>query len=102
MIGKGGSHASPGYHIRGWKLASTDPCGQRGDGGTTELLVAIRSCLWLAGCRTASALCAQTRGDLGGRAAPGDNRAGRTGRCAMHPADVMRALACQTPAVNYV
>ena len=38
LAGKGGSHASPGYHIQGWKLAYTDPCGQREDGGTIKSL----------------------------------------------------------------
>ena len=38
MIGKRGSHASAGYHILGWKLAYTDPCGQREDSGTTKSL----------------------------------------------------------------
>ena len=68
--------------------------------GQRETLGDDRSCLSLAGCRTDSFLRAQPRGDFGERAAPGDNRAGRTGPPARNAP--LRARACQTPAVNYV
>ena len=106
-IGKGGSHASPGYHILRWKQTSLSTHVARGRMvGQRKTLGNDRSCLTLTGCRTDSFLRAQPRGDIGERAAPGDNRAGRTAyrpsRAQCAPCARMRARLPPLTTFNYL